>query len=1440
MKSSVGICIGASTISFVRLDESSSGLLKIGDTLSVTHNGSPQDLFRESFIKFNPHMLPAVITGRKFRSIINLRSISEPEATELAFGYVKKRFASGNGNAAFSAVASLGAETFIIYTLDEEHKISNLIAKNQCASGTGEFFLQQIKRMDIGLAEVLETAKDAFPYKVSGRCSVFCKSDCTHALNKGKPKSEVASGLALMMTEKIEELLEGVPEGKVLLVGGVTQNNLVMDFLSKKRSGLEIPEEAVYFEALGAAVYAHSNKAENLTSLENLFVEKETSFVFHPPLKEFRNRVRFCEMESGHSQDGDKCILGLDVGSTTTKAVIIRIADNKIIGKVYLYTLGNPVKAAKECYSELIRQIPQKINIVGLGTTGSGRHIAGLHALTTEIINEIIAHATAAIYFDPDVDTIYEIGGQDAKYTFIVNKVPADYAMNEACSAGTGSFIEEAAFEALGVKVTDIEAMALKGNHPPNFSDQCSTFISSDIKTALHENISREDVVAGIVYSICLNYVNRVKGTRQSGEKIFMQGGVCYNKAVPVAMAALTGSEIIVPPEPGLMGAFGVALEVKNKMELGLVAEKEFSLEELAGREVLYKKPFICRGGKEKCDRKCEINLIEVMGKNYPFGGACNKYYNLVYHKSYHSEKFDYIKRRNDLIFGKYAPPAQLPDDAVSIGINRSFHTHTVFPLYYNFFTSLGIKVVLSDEVEDTRQRELTSFCYPCQLSIGLFQNLLNKKPDYYFVPQVLEMYVEDAKYHRLDFNSSCAFVGEEPLFLRQAFKDYELNGQFIMPVLNFANGYGSQEEKFLLIASQVGIADKAGIKKAYNYAVRMQQAYHNEMFAMGEEFLDMLKENPDAVGMVLVGRPYNSYTHTANKGIPQKFASRGVYVLPFDMFDYRKETVDEDQFWEGSKKILKAAKIIKQHPQLYATYISNFSCAPDSMTIPQFRTIMGSKPSLTLELDGHTADAGINTRIDAALDIIQNYRKLNENKKISASDNFVAAKIQFSALDTYFISSGGEKIPLTDKRVVVIVPSIGDLCVEYFAAGMRSQGINTIALPEGNNEILKYGRANATGKECLPLILIAGSLIDYLENKWDEKSFVVMLIVQGAGNCRLGQYPVFLRNLILRKKLRNVAVLPLMNEDGFAGFGPHFALRAVQNILAADVLDDIRSGIMAHAEDPVQGLKIFREEFVRLLQAEEIRPTEIYKDLKIFAKNIKARVPAKKSIKEAKYIALVGEIYVRRDHFSHRFLNRRFAEKGFILKDAYITEWLFYVDYLLSLKLLEPDTSFRKKYERFIRQMFMRLAEYRIKKTLERSGYYEYSRTDIEKLINHSRHIVPVDCKGEPGLTLGVALAETIEKYCGVVNLGPFGCMPTRFSESVTVPEMTIENKIHAKRLNNHSYDLPPVFNRKMNIPFLTIETDGNVYPQATEAKIETFLMQAEKTSKLMKETRK
>lgn len=1430
----IGVCLGASTVSFVKM-ENDGGTPRVLEVKSIIHNGDPKGVFLENLKALDREHLPVVVTGRKFRELVKLPTISEPEAAEAALQFINKE------NKKYSCIASVGGETFIVYTLDAENRINNVVTGNKCASGTGEFFMQQIKRMNLDIKDAVKVARGVKPFKVSGRCSVFCKSDCTHALNKGTDIGEVTSGLSQMIAEKIVELLRKAKQDRVLVVGGTSQNDVVMDFLRAQVPSIEIPKEATHFEALGAALFGLSNNVDKVESFDDIFIPRESSFDFLEPLSRYESHVTFKQMDRGIAHDGDRCIIGLDVGSTTTKAVVLRTDDDKILASIYLRTNGNPVQASRECYKSLLEQIgTAKINIVGLGTTGSGRQIAGLHALTDGIINEIVAHATAATHFDPEVDTIFEIGGQDAKYTYIVNKVPADYAMNEACSAGTGSFLEESAYESLRIDVKEIADIAMKGKRPPNFNDQCAAFISSDIKTAFQEDISREDVVAGLVYSICTNYVNRVKGTRTVGKKIFMQGGVCYNKAVPIAMAALTGKHIIVPPDPGLMGAYGVALEVKEKISLGFLEEKAFDLAELASREVKYKKPFICMGGTEHCDRKCSINMIEVMGKTFPFGGACNKYYNELLKVKYETEKYDYVKKRDYLTFVKHAvAPASLPKDAKTVGINRSFHTSTLYPLYYNFFTQLGYNVILSSEAKDEGiERELTSFCFPAQLSLGLFQDLIDKKPDYIFLPNNVEMYVNKADHNRVDYNATCIFVQGEPYYLKQSYKnDYDFN-KVISPTFNFAYGYETQEKPFAEAAHALGVKDAGTIKAAYDFAVAKQKEYMQEMNATAKKFMEELEKNPQDFAIVLFGRPYNSFIDVANKGIPQKFASRGVYIIPYDMFDYHNEFVNPDMYFEVGKKILKGSQIVKRHPQLFGTYITNFSCAPDSFIVTYFRDIMGTKPSLTLELDGHTADAGINTRIEAALDIIRNYRKISHKIKDVDYSDFKPAKIEMHGNINYFITSDGEKVPLTDPRFVLVIPSMGDLGSPIFAAGIKSLGINTYCMPEPDPEVLKQGRANATGKECLPYILTLGAMLEYLDKHWDGKKYVAWFQNKASGNCRVGQYHLAMQDVIRRRRIKNVSILALQNDDGYAGLGMAFAMKSWQAVVAGDVMDDIRSGIMAHAKDPKRGVEILLEEYKKLCE-NFAKGETVYPSLKRLAKRIHDEVPIRVPMSEAKYVAMCGEIYVRRDGFSHKWLNKRLAGKGFIVKDAAVGEWIMYLEYLIKNKLLEPKFTIWDRMEMIVRQMYMKHTERRIKRILAKTGYYEFVMTTIDPLIDHSQHVVSNKIKGEPGLTVGVGMHETVERYCGVINIGPFGCMPVRFTESIMTPEMNIEKKKFSKRINDKHYDLPASFSDTMSIPFLTIESDGNVYPQVIEARLETFAMQADRMARLMKEER-
>jgi len=1419
----IGVCLGASTVKVVEVSRDG-GETKEASALVKAHEGNPKGVLLKSLRGMG--ISPGdrlVVTGRKFRNFVNLPTITEPEATERAFQFV------AGPRERYDAIVSAGGETFIVYTLDDSGKIMSVHSGNKCASGTGEFFLQQIRRMNLSVEEAVRVGMTATPRKVTGRCSVFCKSDCTHAMNVGEPKGNVTAGLCEMMAKKVLELLAHVEHNRILLVGGVAQNPVLTHFLRKEIPHVEVPECAGYFEALGGALWAAENEEACFSGYDRLFAEKGSSFTFLSPLREFVGRVSFKRMERGKARDGDRCIIGLDVGSTTTKAIVMREADDAILGSVYLRTNGDPVAASRECYAELARQITEKIEIVGLGVTGSGRQIAGLHALTEGIINEIIAHATAAVYFDKDVDTIFEIGGQDAKYTYLVNGVACDYAMNEACSAGTGSFLEEAAKETLGIEVEEIAEIAMRGEKPPNFNDQCAAFINSDIKTAAQEGVKREDIVAGLVYSICMNYGNRVKGSRPVGKKLFMQGGVCYNRAVPVAMAALTGKEVIVPPEPGLMGAFGVALELKRRIALGLLPEQRFDLAELAARAVRYGRRFECQGGKEKCDRRCQVITVEIAGKKYPFGGACNRYYNTRHHLSIDAAELDFVAERQRLVFEKYAASGNEAGHAAkSVGISKSFLTNTFFPLYSNFFAGLGMKVVLARRVSpEGIDRKGSAFCYPADLSHGLFQDLLDEGVDYVFLPHVLGLEVSNAEGHR----TNCVFVQGEPYYLRAAFRKVLGKTRVLSPVLTFENGLEKAQADFVRLAKRLGFAGREAWQ-AYRKACEKQRAFMEEGRRIGEGLLRELQKDPSRFAVVLFGRPYNAFAGEANMGIPRKFASRGVAVVPFDVLPYEGEECEKEMFWARGKMILKGARFVKKHPQLFAAFVSNFSCGPDSFIITYFRDIMGIKPSVVLELDDHTADAGLDTRVDAFIDVVRRFRELEKEKKVvERAKPFEPAVVLCEGKNGFSVRTKRKAYPLEHPDVRLLFPSMGDLGTEAISAVMNCLNIRAVALPEPDESALKIGRANTNCKECLPLQLTTGSLLRYLEKERKPHEVVVYFMPTSGGPCRFGQYSVFLRNLIRKERIENVAVLSLTNEDSYSGFGQRFARLGWKAVVISDVLDDIRSALKALAVDREEALatfeKLWREVVAALRKGESAAISEVLGRTALGL----SRIPLKSSLREAPQVAIIGEIYVRRDRLSRRGITDWLADRGFVARVAPINEWIWYIDHLIKKRLWGRELTRVDRARLAVRRFFQNRYEREIKSIFEKSNLYHFEMTEVGRTLKFARRVVSPRLKGETILTVGMAMREILDTACGVIAIGPFGCMPSRVAEAILSETMTIEGK----RMVMPGKDRAPLLDGAGPLPFLSIETDGNPFPQLIEARLEAFCLQASRTHQKM-----
>jgi len=523
--SHVGINIGALTVKVVTVR----GEARQGNV--VAHRGRPVPVLEEL-------LAGAAFADAEFFGVSgSLGQISEVTAIQRAL-----RKVGGN----FDAVASLGGESFLIYTLTDG-RITNVLSHNKCAAGSGEFFVQQIGRMGFDIAEAIRLSDHGKVVPLAARCSVHCKSDITHKLNRHEATpSDILHSLHDSMANKVVALLEKTQREvrRVLLIGGVTRNAALVAALREKCSAefVVLPESA-WFEAWGSALLAHDKSPQ---------FKRPPELGSLPPLNRYADHVKIITAPPRQSPPAGPLVLAVDAGSTTTKAVLLDPATHGIVASHYTRTQGDPVAAARECLRTLAEQVGN--HSVGLvATTGSARELVGAWLGTAQVYNEISAHAAGATHFDAEVDTIFEIGGQDSKYINLRNGVPMDYAMNNACSAGTGSFLEESAQSDLGITVSEIAEIALAAPAPVQFKATCAAFINSDIRIAQQQGCARDNIIAGLVYAIAGNYLTKVKGQRGMGKKVFLQGGVALNRAVGYAFAHSVGRLVVIPPNPGCL-----------------------------------------------------------------------------------------------------------------------------------------------------------------------------------------------------------------------------------------------------------------------------------------------------------------------------------------------------------------------------------------------------------------------------------------------------------------------------------------------------------------------------------------------------------------------------------------------------------------------------------------------------------------------------------------------------------------------------------------------------------------------------------------------------------------------------------------------------------------------------------------------------------------------
>jgi predicted nucleotide-binding protein (sugar kinase/HSP70/actin superfamily) len=539
--------------------------------------------------------------------------------------------------------------------------------------------------------------------------------------------------------------------------------------------------------------------------------------------------------------------------------------------------------------------------------------------------------------------------------------------------------------------------------------------------------------------------------------------------------------------------------------------------------------------------------------------------------------------------------------------------------------------------------------------------------------------------------------------------------------------------------------------------------------------------------------------------------------------------------YWGQGRMLLAAADFVKKRPNLFATYITNFSCGPDSFIITYFRDILGKKPSLTLELDTHTADTGINTRIEAFLDIVERYRELEKRGGMAEQkqDLYTPAKIELEESDVTVVSSDNRRYKLTDDKIKVLIPSMGELNIQALAAVLQRVGIRSMPLPIPDFESLKTGRKNSSCKECLPLQLTTGSLLNYLDvRESDDDEVTVFFMPSTDGPCRFGQYHVYMTKLIKSLKIRNVAVLSLNSANGYSEISALFKVIDIfwQSFVFADLMEEARSALRVLAIDSERALEIHQNQWERFLRWAEGGTDEKVTDVvRAISGELKA-IPLTGGLDSAKHVALVGEIYVRQDHFCQREIIAKLESQGFIVKIAPVSEWLAYLRFLYKLKPRGLKIKLRKRIRFDLVTAVMDRLERKIKEIFAESGLYQFEMLDIWETIRHAEHLMSKHVYGEAILTVGLSLREILHKACGVISIGPFGCMPSRLAEALLVNRMSIEGLGSIKPIDGN------IRRNADDLPFLAIETDGNPLPQLIQAKLDAFCIQANKIDRIMK----
>ncbi|MFH0924645.1 MAG: acyl-CoA dehydratase activase [bacterium] len=1366
----LGLDIGSVSLKTAIIDKDKN----IIDVSYTRINGQPvlttYKILEDIFSRFSPTYINKIgITGSGGKFIGELLDacfineiIVQARATGLLYPEVK-------------TVIEIGGEDskLILLAYDKNLGTSNIVdfsMNNVCAAGTGSFLDQQAHRLDISIEEEFGqlALKSKNPPRIAGRCSVFAKSDMIHLQQEATPDYDIVSGLCYAMARNYKSTIAKGRniQKKIAFHGGVAANKGMLrafeDIFELGPEELIIPKYYAVMGAIGAAItIAEDKKHENIT----VSLNKINSFLQMPLQTK-------AELESLSFYKGEKTslskmlppslfqklikkmpiYLGIDIGSISTNVVAID-EHNNLLSKRYLMTAGRPIEAVRKGLTEVGKEVGTHIEVKGVGTTGSGRYMIGDLIGADIVKNEITAQARAAAEIDPDVDTIFEIGGQDSKYISLSNGAIVDFEMNKACAAGTGSFLEEQA-ERLGINIKEeFGALALSAPSPVSLGERCTVFMESDLVHHQQQGAPKDNLVAGLSYSIVYNYLNRVVLDKKIGDHIFFQGGVAANKGVVAAFEKVTGKPITVPEHHDVTGAIGTAIIAKEENTKGYSNFKGFDLSQ---REYSIAS-FECK----ECANLCEIKKISIKNETDLFYGSRCEKYNIKKQTSASNDIPNLFQEREQYLLTPYKKnphptlsqrkratdqnPLSLGKDRMrgTIGLPRALFFHEFYPFWQAFFIELGFKVILSDQTNKNiinigLEKILSETCLPIKVTHGHIQNLLDKDVDYIFLPSLIDVNNDDQKQRS---SLSCPYVQAIPYIIKCAFNLNQARTKFITIPLYVQFGSHDFIKALSDLARMVGVNNRHQIKKAFNCASKFQQEFYNKIEQRGQEVLDGLKNDNQA--LVIASRYYNGCDNGINLNLPKKLKGLNIIAIPMDFIPLHLYVLADEwpnMYWRYGQKILKIANLIKNDRRLNAIYLTNFSCGPDSFLCRFFSEQMGDKPFLQIEIDEHSADAGVITRCEAFLDSLKNIKPSSKKIKAKLSDKVYRN--------------------VTTQKKTLYIPYMSDHALAIRAA-LLGCGIPAEVMPESDVETLLWGRKYTTGKECYPCIITTGDMVKFTKRPDFDPKKSAFLMPSGDGPCRFGQFCTLHRLILNELGLEDVPIFnPNQDADFYqeieGGVGKDFNQKCWKGIIAVDFLTKLLHEIRPYESKPGETDEVYNYYLYNLCESiiNNKDTLKVIEEARHVFKEIKTNQSGQRPI-----IGVVGEIFVRANRFSNNNIIKQIENLGGEVWIAPISEWFFYINYTGKMK-----SRLNKDFSLYLRNSiidwFQKREEHRLTKLVK--GYIKnYDEPPIKQTLQYSLPYIHPSFEGEAVLSIGKAIDFIKKGVSGIISTMPFTCMP-------------------------------------------------------------------------------